>query len=99
MPNSERLDDMPLVDRLKRANYLTRELSEHLKQAYLPSAAALRTASRHLDVADVSDQEVLDCTLSMLEAEDFTADLYKQLTDCLQSIRVDMKDILHVEEG
>lgn len=97
MSNFERLDNMPLVDRLKLANYLTRELSEHLKQAYLPSAAALRTASRHMDPDDVSDQEVLDCTLSMLEAEDFTADLYRKLTDCLQSIRTDMQEILRIE--
>lgn len=97
MSTIQQLDNMPLVDRLKLANYLTRELSEHLKQAYLPSAAALRTASRHMDPEDVSDQEVLDCTLSMLEAEDFTADLYQKLTDCLQSIRTDMRGILQVE--
>lgn len=97
MSTFERLENMPLVDRLKLANYLTRELSEHLKQTYLPCAAALRTASRHMDPEDVSDQEVLDRTLSMLEAEDFTADLYKRLTDCLQSIRSDMRDILQVE--
>ncbi len=97
MSTSDRLTNMPLVDRLKLANYLTRELSEHLKQAYLPTAAALRTASRHMDPDDVSDQEILDCTFAMLEAEDFTADLYKKLTDCLQSIREDMQGILHVE--
>ena len=97
MSTSKRMENMPLVDRLKMANYLTRELSEHLRQAYLPSSAALRTASRHMDPGDISDQEVLDCTLSMLEAEEFTADLYQKLTDCLQSIRSDMRDILHVD--
>lgn len=97
MSTFQQLENMPLVDRLKLANYLTRELSEHLKQAYLPSCAALRTASRHMDPDDVSDQKVLDKTQAMLEAEDFTAELYQKLTDCLASIRADMRDILQVD--
>lgn len=97
MSTFERLDNMSLVDRLKLANYLTRELSEHLKQAYQPSAAELRRASRHKDVEDVSDQEVLDRTLSMLEAEDFASDLYSKLNECLASIRTDMKEILYID--
>ncbi len=95
MSNFERITDLPLVDRLMKADSLTRELSEHLRQAYLPRLGDLRKASKHFDPKEISDQRILDHTLQVLEAEEFTAELYGRLKICLDSIRDDMETLLH----
>lgn len=95
MSDFERITDMPLVDRLSKANYLTRELSEHLRQAYLPRLGDLRKASKHFDPKDVSDQRILDHTLAVLQADEFTDELYGKLNICLHSIRDEMERLLH----
>lgn len=95
MSEFERITDLPLVERLKKADSLTRELSEHLRQAYLPRVGDLRKASKHFDPKEVSDQRILDHTLQVLEAEDFTHELYGRLMICLASIRDEMETVLH----
>jgi len=98
MSEFERITDLPLVERIKKAHYLTRELSEHLRQAYLPRVGSLRKASKHLDPKDVSDQQILDHTLAVLEAEDFTAELYGRLRECVDSIRDESREIVYGSE-
>lgn len=78
-----------------KANYLSRELSEHLRQAYLPRLGELRKAAKHFDPGDVSDQQILDHTLAVLKAEEFTDELYGRLRLCLDSIRQEMDTVLH----
>lgn len=95
MSEFERITDLPLVDRLMKADSLTRELGEHLRQAYLPRLGDLRKASKHFDPKEVSDQRILDHTLKVLEAEEFTDELYGRLKICLDSIREEMETVLH----
>lgn len=94
MKLNERISEIPLKERLKKADYLARELSEHLTQAYLPKLSKLRVAAKELDPDVVSDQQVLDCTLAVIQAEEFTADLYKELRTYLESIKTDTQEIL-----
>ena len=93
----QNFDDLPLKERLRQARYLSRELSEHLTQAYLPRLAKLRLASKEFDVKQVSDQQVFDCTKAVLEAEEFTDALNEKLSRCLASIRSEMQGMLFTE--
>lgn len=88
------LNDLTLKERLKKARYLSRELREHLVQAYLPKLAELRLASKEFDVKKVSDQQVFDRTVAVLQAEEFTDKLHVQLTRYLESIRSEMESLL-----
>lgn len=94
MANTQSIQDLPLYERLKKVDYLTRELSEHLRQAYLPKLGALRSAAKIFDPAEVSDQHILDRTLAVLEAEEFTDKLYLQLREYLDSITKEMREML-----
>lgn len=87
-------DSLPLKERLRTATYLSRELSEHLRQAYLPKLADLRLSAKEFDVKNVSDQQVFDQTVAVLEAEEFTDKLYQKLSLYLSSIRKEMNQIL-----
>lgn len=93
-----RLEDMTLQERLKKADYLTRELSEHLRQGYLPKLAALRSAAKVYDPKDVSDNQILDLTLAVLEAEEFTDRLHRKLGAYLGSITEEMRGMLLTEQ-
>ncbi|MEZ6130713.1 MAG: hypothetical protein R3C59_18670 [Planctomycetaceae bacterium] len=94
MPEFEQITELPLGERLRKADYLVRELSEHLRQAYIPRVGELRSASKQYDPETVSDQRILDHTLAVLEAEEFTEDLYGRLRECLDSIRAEMTEML-----
>ncbi len=69
-------------------------MSEHLTQAYLPKLSKLRVATKEFDPKEVSDQQVLDCTLAVLQAEDFTSNLYSELRAYLESIKGDTQEML-----
>jgi hypothetical protein len=98
MTDHEHPEDIPLGERFRKAQYLARELSEHLRQAYLPKAGDLRTASKIYDANQVSDQQMLDRMQEVLEAEEFTASLYAKLREYLDSIRADMQPLLFGHE-
>lgn len=85
---------MTLQERLKQADYLTRELNEHLRQAYLPKLAALRSLAKIYDPHEVSDNQILEHSLAVIEAEEFTDDLYQKLRKFLDSISEEMGPIL-----
>lgn len=97
MMDSGEIENLPLGDRLKKADHLARELSEHLRQAYLPKLMDLRGAAKIYDADEVSDQQVLDHTLAVLQAEKFTAELYNRLRLYLDSIRTEMSPLLFAE--
>lgn len=97
MPDELPLQDMTLQERLKKADYLARELSEHLRQAYLPRLAALRSSAKVYDPREVSDNHILELTLAVLQAEEFTDDLHMRLNQHLSSIAAEMRDMLFRE--
>jgi hypothetical protein len=98
MVDSGEIENLPLGDRLKKADHLARELSEHLRQAYLPKLLDLRGAAKVYDADEVSDQQILDHTLAVLQAEEFTAELYARLRLYLDSIRTEMSPLLFTDE-
>ena len=88
------LSDLPLAERLKHAEYLARELSEHMRQAYLPRLAELRNSSKVFDVNLVSDQEMLDKIHAVLKSDDFAQDVYQKLTTYLDSARDELQQLI-----
>ncbi len=94
----DRPENYPLVERFHKAEYLARELSEHLRQAFLPRLAALRQSSKILDPAQVTDQTMLDNMTAVLTAEDFATDIFEKLTKYLHSIEQETRQIMGVQE-
>jgi hypothetical protein len=91
-------EQFPLVERFHKAEYLARELSEHLRQAFLPKLHDLRAASKIFDPAEVSDQEMLDRMTAVLAAEDFAAEIFEKLAAYLRSIERETKEIMGMTE-
>ena len=85
---------MPLSDRIRKAEYYARELSEHLRQSYLPRLGDLRTASKVYDEDIVSDQQMLDRIQSVLQADEFAEDVYRKLNTHLEIIRDEMQQVV-----
>ena len=97
--SAENPDSLTLTERLSKAQYLARELSEHLTQAYLPKLNALKAASREFDEKKVSDQQVFDRTKAVLDAEDFAENIHSQLDAYMRSIRREMRQLLDDGHG
>lgn len=91
-------DNFPLVERFHKAEYLARELSEHLRQAFLPKLAQLRQTSKIMDAAEVTDQTMLDNMNAVFAAEDFASDIFEKLIRYLRSIEKDTHEILGISE-
>lgn len=94
----ENPENFPLVERFHKAEYLARELSEHMRQAFLPKLSELRHASKVFDPAEVSDQEMLDKMTAVLKAEDFATDVFDKLIAYLRSIERETKGIMGVAD-
>ena len=73
---SDNPDNSPLVERLHKAEHIARELSEHLRQAFLPKLHDLRSASK---VFDPDDLLVLTGLGSLAGTTIQNAQLYEQL--------------------
>lgn len=91
-------DSLPLAERFHVAQYLRRELSEHMRQAFLPKFSDLRHASKVLDVEEVTDQEMLDKMLASLQADEFAAQLFGKLFRYLDSIERETRSLMGVTE-
>ncbi len=91
-------ENYPLVERFHKAEYLARELTEHLQQSFLPKLSELRHASKVYDPASVSDQEMLDRMNALMSSEDFANGVFDKLLKYLRSIEVETKQIMGVKE-
>ena len=91
-------DNFPLVERFHKAEYLARELSEHLRQAFLPKLAQLRQASKIMDAAEVTDQTMLDNMNAVFAAEDLASDIFEKLIRYLRSIEKETHEIMGLNE-
>jgi len=89
-----KLEHMPLSERLKKAEHYARDLSEHLRQTYLPNLGQLRMASKVFDENEVSDQQMYDRIQNVLQADEFAGDVYRKLNAHLEIIRDEMREIV-----
>ncbi len=88
--------NLPLVERINKADHLARELCEHLQQAFLPKLSDLRSSSKKLDPDVVSDQTMYDQMASVLKAEQFATAIYARLIKYLHSIQKDAGGVLGI---
>lgn len=91
-------DNYPLVERFHKADHLARELSEHLRQTFLPKLSELRHASKVLDAEEVTDQTMLDRMQAVLGADDFSTSIFEKLIRYLNSIERETKEIMGLQE-
>ena len=92
------LQHMPLSERLSKVEYYARELSEHLRQSYLPKLGDLRSASKIFDENEVSDQQMLDRIQNVLQADEFAGDVYRKLNAHLEIVRDEMEHVVSGED-
>lgn len=91
-------EQVPLAERFHAAEFLVRELSEHLQQAFLPKLSDLRSSSKIYDVRQVTDQAMLDKMNAVLQADEFAANLFDKLARYLESIQKETRSLLGVPE-
>lgn len=89
-------DLLPLAERFSGAEQLRRELSEHLRQAFLPKLSDLRTASKESDVRVVTDQAMSDKMTAVLQADEFAAQLLGKLVRYLDSIEHETRSLMGI---
>lgn len=95
--NVNEYDKLPLRERLTKAERLTRELSEHLEQGFLPKLETLRKVTRQSSMEDTTDKTVRDTAKTVRASEEYTSELYQKLADCLQSIAGEVQTMIHGE--
>ncbi|MCA9061206.1 MAG: hypothetical protein KDA85_21985 [Planctomycetaceae bacterium] len=87
----------PLAERFHKAEHLARELSEHMRQGFVPRLLDVRAASKVYDPAEVSDQAMLDKLNAIQASHEFTEQLTRQLLSYLESIREDTRSLLNLD--
>ena len=92
-------NNLPLVERINKAEHFARELCEHLQLAFLPKLSDLRSSSKKLDPEVVSDQTMFDQMSAVVKAERFATDIYTRLLRYLESIEKDAGEILGIPRG
>ncbi len=93
----ENPNNLPLADRLTKAELLARELCEHLQVGLLPKLSTLRASSKILDQNEVSDQTIFDQIADVLKAERFANNIHESLVKYLESILRDAHEVLGID--
>lgn len=88
------LDHIPLREKLKDVEKLTREISDHLGRGFLPKAQALRRLARKGSNPEqrdsVSDIAVREAVASVLQSDDYARELCQSTLNYLRSIQSDV---------
>lgn len=93
----ENPNNLPLADRLTKAELLARELCEHLQVGLLPKLSTLRASSKILDENEVSDRTIFDQISEVLKAEKFASNIHESLLKYLESIQRDAHNVLGID--
>jgi len=90
---------LPLRERLTIAERLTRELSEHVDQGFLPKIETLRKVTRQKEsvASEVTDKTVRDTAANVRKSEEFTAELCAKIQDCVDSIVTEVDAMVNGE--
>ena len=89
-------NNLPLIERITKAENFARELCEHLQQAFLPRLVSLRSSSKRLSTDEVSDQTMFDQMSEVVKAEKFATQIHERLTVYLASIQKDAHEVLGI---
>ncbi len=93
MANS--LDNLPLREKLKDVEKLTRELSDHLGRGFIPKAQNLRRLSRKASSPElrdsVSDAAIRESVAGVLKSDEYARELAQKTRNYLRSIQSDVE--------
>ncbi|MGE0373836.1 MAG: hypothetical protein AB7I48_09145 [Planctomycetaceae bacterium] len=94
MPD-DRINNLPLREKLTDLEKLTRELIDHLGRGFIPKSQSLKRLARkasHPDQRDlVSDAAIRDAVASALKSDEYTRELCGKTRDYLRSIHTDVE--------
>jgi hypothetical protein len=96
-PMPKKPDELSLRDRVVAALRLNRELIEHLEQGFVPKVHSLRRMTRPerpgSDTPATGDRTVHATASTVLEADNFSVEVYEQLIDYCESIRAAVQEL------
>ena len=90
------LESLTLREKLIDTERLTRELSQHLEQGFIPKVQALRRVTRTAEGAteETTDATVRNTVTSILESETFATELSTRLNQYVVSIETEVGKIM-----
>jgi hypothetical protein len=96
MPD-DRLSNLPLREKLKDIEKLTRELIDHLRRGFIPRSQSLRRLARRGNQPasrdSVSDVAVRAAVAAALQSDEYTQQLCTKTRDYLRSIQSEVEDM------
>lgn len=91
------LEQIPLREKLKDVEKLTRELTDHLGRGFIPKAQSLRRLARKASSPDqkdsVSDVAVREAVAALLQSDEYARNLCKKTRRYLESIQSDVDEM------
>ncbi len=88
------LDNLPLREKLKDVEKLTRELSDHLARGFIPKAQNLRRLARKASSPEqrdtVSDAALRESVAAVLKSDEYARELALKTRNYLRSIQSDV---------
>ena len=96
--SEQSIKQLPLRDLFIEAERLSRELSDHLDQGFLPKSHYLRRITRPSSLSPgenfVKDVTIRHHAAQVLDSEQFTSNLYEKLSQYLEVIDASVLRIL-----
>ena len=94
---SDSLDSVPLLDRARHAEKLTRELIGHLENEYLPRVRELQTMIAPDAMRPAGDLTVREGVRKVFTADATVDETWQQVYAHLESIHRDLRSIAQIE--
>ena len=97
--SDDRLNNLPLREKLTDLEKLTRETIDHLGKGFIPKSQTLKRLARkanHPDHRDtISDVAVRDAVASVLKSDEYARELCEKTQKYLRSIQADVDQMFN----
>ena len=96
---SSSIDQLTLREKLRDAERVLRELTEHLEMGFIPKVHELKKLSRQHDPASglppVADVTIRSYVSAVVESDRFTGGLVESLDNYLNAIQKDVSEVVN----
>ena len=96
---SSSIDHLTLREKLREAEHVLRELTEHLEMGFIPKVHELKKLSRQHDPASglppVADLTIRSYVSSVFESDRFSGGLVESLEKYLNAIQKDVSEVIN----
>ena len=93
----DQLSNLPLREKLKDLEKLTRELIDHLRRGFIPRSQSLRRLARRANQPDqrdsVSDVAIRAAVASTLQSDEYTQQLCAKTREYLRSVQTEVEEM------